>query len=373
MKSDIDIGQNANKWGMEWEKLTPESEIQMRDFYGLRQWILKFVPRFGRILEAGCGLGRYVFYLHRMGLDIEGIDFSKNSVDFLNEWKKKYNFSANIIHGDVTKLPYKNNFLSGYLSLGVIEHFIEGPQETLKEAYRILRPGGIAIISTPSISLNIFIRKTKRNIKKLIKRLILYKQEEEKFFQYWYRPKKLKKFVEAEGLKVTKYSGADLLYMFCEMGNYSGDNIKENSFAYKFSNKFENSFLSTIGSQSITISVKVDKTMYCFFCGKKKAGESSLLNFNIPVCLDCQEDKISDYYRKNVKPCFSSPYLINPPIKPPTIQNCDFCKKKYKTDVLFEDYGFSKNVCPKCIKIKEINLIISNKFLKPIWRKRGNV
>ncbi|MGD2087773.1 MAG: class I SAM-dependent methyltransferase [Candidatus Aminicenantes bacterium] len=349
----------------------------MWDFYGLSQWILKYVPRHGRILEAGSGLGRYVFYLHRMGLDIEGIDFSESTIDFLNEWKKKYNFSANFIHGDVTDLPYENNFLSGYLSFGVIEHFIEGPQKALKEAHRLLRPGGIAIISTPSISLNIFIRKVKKNFKKLIKRLLLYKQAEEKFFQYWYRPKKLKRFVEAAGLKVTKYSGADLFYMFCEMGRYSSDNIKENFFAYKFSHKFEKSFLSTIGAQSITISVKVDKTMYCFFCGEKKARESSLLNFDIPICMDCIENEIeneiSGYYRKNVKPAFSQPYSMNPLIKSPTLQVYDFCEKKYKTDELFEDYGLSKNVCPGCLKRKEINLILSNQFLKPIWRKRGNI
>jgi ubiquinone/menaquinone biosynthesis C-methylase UbiE len=366
-------GQSVDIWKDSWKGLTPESEIRMWDFYGLRQWVLKYVPRHGKVIEAGCGLGRYVFYLSRLGLDIEGIDFSEDIINSLNEWKKKYDFSCKFLTGDVTNLPYKDNSLNGYISLGVIEHFIEGPKRPLQEAFRVLRPGGIAIISTPSVSINIFAHRIKKKLKNLIKKVIRRPIGPEKFFQYWYRPKRLKKFVEAEGLRVTKYSGADLLYMFCELGNYSGNNIKENSFAYKISNKFENSFLSTIGSQSITISIKVDKTMVCFFCGKKKAEASSLTRFDIPVCSDCKERDISRYYRKKFKPGFSSPYSMNPPIKPPTIQVCDFCKKKYKTDLLFEDYGFSKNVCPKCLKIKEINLMLSNRYIKPIWRKRRNI
>ena len=48
-------------------------------------------------------------------------------------------------------LPYEDSSISGYLSFGVIEHFIEGPHEALAEAFRVLRPGGIAIITTPGV------------------------------------------------------------------------------------------------------------------------------------------------------------------------------------------------------------------------------
>lgn len=82
------IGQKQEVWDNEWGGLTPESEIQMWDFYGLRPWILKFTPRHGKIVEAGCGLGRYNFYFSRMGIDIEGVDFSKPTVEYLNSWKK---------------------------------------------------------------------------------------------------------------------------------------------------------------------------------------------------------------------------------------------------------------------------------------------
>jgi hypothetical protein len=49
---------------------------------------------------------------------------------------------------------------------------------------------------------------------------------------------------------------------------------------------------------------------------------------------------------------------------------CDFCKKEYLTDELFEDFGFGKNVCRDCLKIKDVNIVLSNDYVKPFWRRR---
>ena len=40
-----------------------------------------------------------------------------------------------------------------YMSVGVIEHFENGPEETLKEARRVLHPDGVALISVPYLNL----------------------------------------------------------------------------------------------------------------------------------------------------------------------------------------------------------------------------
>jgi ubiquinone/menaquinone biosynthesis C-methylase UbiE len=126
----ISKGQKVETWSSFWENLSPESEIQMWDYYGLRPWILKFTPRYGKVCEAGCGLSRYVFYLNKLGVDIEGLDFEEKVIDYLNNWKTNSGFcEIAFIKGDVTNLPHEDNYLSGYISLCVVEHFIEGPHK----------------------------------------------------------------------------------------------------------------------------------------------------------------------------------------------------------------------------------------------------
>jgi hypothetical protein len=40
------------------------------------------------------------------------------------------------------------------------------------------------------------------------------------------------------------------------------------------------------------------------------------------------------------------------------------------TSPVFENHGFIKNVCPRCLKDKEVNIEMANKYIKPIWRSR---
>jgi ubiquinone/menaquinone biosynthesis C-methylase UbiE len=369
-KVNINLGQDEKVWSKEWGQLTPESEIRMGDFYGLRQWISKYTPRYGKVIEAGCGLGRYVFYFARMGIDIEGVDFSKETIEYLNQWKSKNNFDIEFKTGNITKLDYPDNSLSGYISLGVIEHFVEGPQKALAEAHRILRPGGVAIITTPNVSFSILSRRIKKNFKNTIKKILGKKVIKEPFYQYWYTPAKLKKFVEESGLKVSKCKGADLLFAFFEKADYSDVKIKEGTFGYKFSHKHENSFLSFLGSQSITISIKTADVMHCFLCGDLKAKKSSLSVYDVPICEKCSDKDTSGFYKKNKEAKYSGLYIINAPVLPVTKCKCDFCGEKYLTDELFEAFGFGKNVCSECLKLPDVNILLSNEFVKPVWRKR---
>ena len=197
------LGQKEQVWADHWSGTSIETEIRMWDYYGLRPWILKYTPRYGKVLEAGCGLGKFNFYLSHFGIETIGMDFSKKTIDFLNRWQKQNNYQVPFVVGDIKKLPYDNNSFSGYLAFGVMEHFIEGPQVPLKEAYRVLRSGGVAIITTPSNSWNVMRGRSKKKVKDSIKKVIGKKVTVTPFFQYYYSPPKLRKLVEEKGLMVT--------------------------------------------------------------------------------------------------------------------------------------------------------------------------
>lgn len=364
----VDGKPNSSVWDEFWDGLSPASEIQMWDFYGGRPWILKHTPRYGKVLEAGCGLGRYVFYLSQMGIDIEGIDFHEPTVRATRQWGQKEGLQPTIHVGDVTRLPYDTESLSGYLSFGVIEHFQEGPSEALAEAFRVLRPGGIAIISTPSLSFAQAYFRLLRRAKDIVKRIIDLPIIPIKFFQYWYTPNQLFSFVEASGLKVVLYGACDLKYAFLELVPHSTRQI----LWFSIADFLERTPMVRWGAQALTVSVKMDEKMHCFLCGQKKVHSYHLKKYYLPICDVCSSLPIAKYYRKKYRPKFKGGWQYNPaPLSPkPSNQLCHFCEQPFQPDKLFEDYGFSVEICPECLRVPELNLVASNELLQPRWRPR---
>lgn len=115
-------------------------------------YFLKYLPKDGFVLESGCGLGQWVIYLSRLGYQMIGVEIVPDCV----ERCKKYFPEMDIRVGDVRNLLFPDQYFNGYISIGVIEHMIEGPESTLKEMQRVLKPGGVAILTVPSF--NYFLR-----------------------------------------------------------------------------------------------------------------------------------------------------------------------------------------------------------------------
>jgi SAM-dependent methyltransferase len=111
-------------------------------------YMFEYLPKTGKVVEAGCGLGRYAAYLADKGYDIVGIELSGDAVRVV----KRRNPELRLIQGDVLRLPFRTASIDGIISLGVIEHFIEGCDGPLTEMHRVLKDSGRAIITVPCVN-----------------------------------------------------------------------------------------------------------------------------------------------------------------------------------------------------------------------------
>lgn len=109
-----------------------------------------------KILEAGSGNGCVVIIFDRLGFkNIKGIELNKNIVEYLNRAYPHLNITCGSILylGEHLK---NNDFV---MSLGVVEHFIDGPSKPIKAVYEAVKNGGYALISVPCLN---FFRKVKK-------------------------------------------------------------------------------------------------------------------------------------------------------------------------------------------------------------------
>lgn len=110
----------------------------------LERWLPRDLP----VLDAGCGPAHMVAALRVRGYQALGIDSESEVVRFVNEVRPDLDVRV----GDVLELPFADASLGAYLSLGVVEHFEDGPAAALAEARRVLDPRGVALISVPYLN-----------------------------------------------------------------------------------------------------------------------------------------------------------------------------------------------------------------------------
>ena len=98
-----------------------------------------------RILETGCGGGVLLQMLQSQSRELFGIDVSQAAVYATRTYAAQ---STNLCIADASELPFKADIFDYLTVTNVLEH-IEG-DNALKECYRVLKPGGIALITVPN-------------------------------------------------------------------------------------------------------------------------------------------------------------------------------------------------------------------------------
>ncbi|MCM8783413.1 MAG: class I SAM-dependent methyltransferase [Candidatus Omnitrophica bacterium] len=97
----------------------------------------------GIVLDIGCGDGDYSFGIKKLGFQVTALD--------IDDKRFRYKDEIEFIKCDITKgLPFSDNSFDYVLFLEVIEH-LYNPYFVIQEINRLLKPGGLIILSTPNI------------------------------------------------------------------------------------------------------------------------------------------------------------------------------------------------------------------------------
>jgi O-antigen/teichoic acid export membrane protein/SAM-dependent methyltransferase len=134
-------------WDDLWASHVPSYRRSRRGHlpYHLRETFLRWAPPAGKVLEAGCGLAHFTVAARSRGYDAEALDWAPETVRRLRSLLPDVPLHL----GDTRTLDIPDETYDAVYSPGVCEHFEEGPAAVLAATYRVLRPGGVAIVSTP--------------------------------------------------------------------------------------------------------------------------------------------------------------------------------------------------------------------------------
>ena len=132
-----------NKTAKEYDKWHIETKsakiIDAWNFANLKKFVAN--NKIHKTLDLGCGTGRLSNSLLQISDQVYGVDVS---TEVLKIAKKKYP-KLKLSQAEVTDLPYQDNYFDLLIINGALHHFF-AVEETLKEAYRVLKSGGLFVL-----------------------------------------------------------------------------------------------------------------------------------------------------------------------------------------------------------------------------------
>lgn len=105
--------------------------------------------RLNRILDVGCGDGNFTLLIGKAckAEEVYGIEISKKGV----EEARKNGIKAYQLDIDEEDFPFEDSYFDAIFAGEVIEHLFD-PDHFLDEVYRVLKPNGISVLSTPNLA-----------------------------------------------------------------------------------------------------------------------------------------------------------------------------------------------------------------------------
>jgi ubiquinone/menaquinone biosynthesis C-methylase UbiE len=100
----------------------------------------------GTLLDVGCGGGRFLNRMQKRGWKVEGSDFDEQATKKVTS---RYGIKTYV--GDLCQCELPSNSFDVITMSQTIEHLYT-PETTLRECLRILKPGGLLVMTTPNVN-----------------------------------------------------------------------------------------------------------------------------------------------------------------------------------------------------------------------------
>jgi ubiquinone/menaquinone biosynthesis C-methylase UbiE len=140
----------------DWDKIFEEQGMVFTAPHPDMKKIAQFLQNRNvrRVLDIGCGTGRHLVFLSKLGFEMYGFDASPKALEIAKNWLKEEGLVAELfLHQMEKQFPYGDAFFDAILSIQVIHHnFLKDIQYSINECERVLTRNGLIFISVPILN-----------------------------------------------------------------------------------------------------------------------------------------------------------------------------------------------------------------------------
>ena len=145
--SDTDTGRQADRLALTGERTVPGLDAEnywFRRHEVVYQRLAGYCAG-GDVLEAGCGEGYGADMIAEVARSVIGLDYDELTVAHVRDQYPR----VDVRHGNLAALPLPDESVDVVVNFQVIEHLWDQPQ-FVRECFRVLRPSGVLLMSTPN-------------------------------------------------------------------------------------------------------------------------------------------------------------------------------------------------------------------------------
>jgi len=133
-----------NDLGANWEAI-----VKARDTRKEASFIEEVISRKGIVLDLCCGTGRHAIRLRKSGLNVVGMDLSKNLLEIAQQRMREANIRFPLLRADMRYFPFKDGVFNVIINMFTSFGYLPSEREDIKslsEVHRVLRNNGRFLI-----------------------------------------------------------------------------------------------------------------------------------------------------------------------------------------------------------------------------------